>query len=117
MSQYLTANYRDTNTLILESDEDNQVNSSPQPTTSPSPPSSEEFTSDPTRIEQVTITPSTALPKSEQTLPSTALEFNFSCTQTEPTVVTNTTHNPINAPLRTTHTCTMSHTPIQIGVN
>src|SRR6266700_4676053 len=119
MSQYLTANYRDTNTLILESDEDNQVNSSPQPTTSPSPPSSEEFTSDPTRIEQVTITPSTALPKSEQTLPSTALEFNFSRTQTEPTVVTDTIHNPVNAPLRTTHTHTrtMSHTPIQIGVN
>ncbi len=119
MSQYLTVNYRDINTLIPESDEDNQVNSSPQPTTSPSPPSSEEFTSDPTRIEQVTITPSTALPKSEQTLPSTALEFNFSRTQTEPTVVTDTTHNPINAPLRTTHTHTraMSHTPIQIGVN
>src|SRR5437016_12922006 len=83
MSQNPSTTYRNTHPVLPDSDEDNQVNLSPQ-SSSPSPPSSEEFTSDPARY-HIPSTSEVVPTTLDTVLPSTALEFNFPRITTEPT--------------------------------
>ena len=79
MSPLPTTHYRESHTVLTDS-EDNTANPSPQPISSQSSPSSINLSLEshhPSSTEQLVYTSDTTLLDSEQVLPSTAAEFNF----------------------------------------
>jgi dsDNA-binding SOS-regulon protein len=116
--------------VLPDSDEDNQANPSPQSTSSPSPPSSEEFTSDPTRFDWPSAISGIVPTTFDSVLPSSAIEFNFPHTTAEPTlsftkpppkedptIIIRKTHtNPVFVPPRLSQTNNIMN-PTQVGVN